>query len=99
MHNIELKNKKGKVFQLKHPVYVFLEKGNLYIYVTITHSKEVKNHLVIKLRKNPNPIDRRDAYYVTEIKADTKDTFSRKRKWELDPLDDKEIRELFNKKR
>lgn len=84
----------------RHPAYIFLEKGNIYIYVSITHSKEIDNVVLIKLRKNPNPNDKKDAYYVAEIQMDTKDTFSaNKTKWKIDELDENDIRELFNKKR
>ena len=82
----------------RHPTYIFLEKGNLFIYVIITHSSKVNNYIMIKLRKNPDPKDKSDSYYVAEIKADTKDTFSaNKAKWTIDPNDEKEIREMFEK--
>lgn len=94
-HSIAVKNAKKKT--QRHPTYIFLEKGNLYIYVTITHSSKIENYLLIKLRKNPNPKDSTDSYYVAEVKTDTKDTFSANQaKWKIDPIDDKDIRELFN---
>lgn len=98
-HKIDTINMKGVKRDIFHPAYIFIEKGNVYIYVTITHSKEIEGHILIKLRKNPNPRDNNDAYYVAEIKTDTKDTFGKRRNWKLDPLDDAEIRLLFNKKR
>ena len=73
--------------------------GNVYIYVPITHSSSVNDFMVIKLRKNPDPNDNRDSYYIADIRMDTKDSFSAmKKKWELDSKDDEEIRSLFNKK-
>ena len=84
----------------RHPAYIFLEKGNIYIYVSITHSKIIDNVILIKLRRNPNPNDKKDAYYVAKIQMDTKDTFSaNKTKWKIDELDENDIRQLFNKKR
>ena len=39
-HNIVTFNKRGKKIKIRHPTYVFLEKGNIYVYVSITHSSE-----------------------------------------------------------
>lgn len=100
-HSVLTKNRKGKSLKISHPSYVFLEKGNVYIYVTITHSSKVEDHVVIKLRKNPNPLDKKDAYYVVDVKQDTKDRFGRRHDdWRIDPEDDLDIQKLFkNKKR
>lgn len=99
-HNVETTNRYGRPLNIKHPAYVFLRKGNVYIYVTITHSKSVRDHIVIKLRKNPNPTDNNDAYYVAEIKKDTIDRFGAKHTdWNIDPLDDEAIRKLFEKEK
>ena len=88
-------NKKLK----RHPAYVFYEKGNIYFYVSITHSSEIKGKELIKLIKNPNPMDKRNAYYVVEIRKDTKDKFGKKLlNWKLDPEDDRKIRELYKKR-
>ena len=97
-HNVDAKNKFGKRINIKHPAYVFLKKGNVYIYVTITHSSKVEDHVVIKLRKNPNPLDKKDAYYVVDVKQDTKDRFGRRHDdWRIDPEDDLDIQKLFKK--
>lgn len=95
-HSVLTKNKKGKSLNIAHPTYVFLRKGNVYIYVTITHSTNVKDLVVIKLRKNPNPKDKKDAYYVVEVKQDTVDRFGRRLDdWKINPLDDADIRKIF----
>ena len=94
-HKTEVTKKEKKKSKGWHPVYVFLERGNIYIYVTLTHSDKVENMIVIKLRKNPNPHDKSDAYYVAEVKEDTKDRFGRRRdNWKMDELDDKDIRNI-----
>lgn len=97
-HKVEvLTTKKTNV--IRHPAYVFLEQGNIYIYVILTHSSNVNNSIVIKLKKNPNPKDERDSYFVDEIKKDTKDTFGRRmRKWKLDKDDDELIRNKYKKR-
>ena len=98
-HNVEITNHNGTTTKIRHPSYVFLEKGNIYIYISITHSDNVQNSIVIKLRKNPNPDDKRESYRIAEIKQDTKDRFSKRlKKWVMDIEDDKEIREEYKKR-
>ena len=98
-HNVVTIDKRGKKLKIRHPTYVFLEKGNIFIYVSITHSKGIEGELFIKLRKNPNPKDRRDSYRIATIREDRKDTFGRRQnKWIMDSEDDKEIRELYKKR-
>ena len=98
-HEVEIRRDDELLIKIRHPAYVFLEKGNLYIYVVITHSSRVKNCLVIKLRKNPNPKDKRDAFRVVEIKEDTKDRFGRREKgWRMNSEDEQDIRDEYKKK-
>ena len=97
-HSVELPNKIGIKRRIRHPAFVFLEKGNIFVYVTITHSNNVKDVVVIKLRKNPNPKDSRNSYRVIEIREDTKDRFGRREKgWKIDPEDEKDIRDEYKK--
>ena len=88
---VQALEKKTKIW---HPTYVFLLIGNVYKYVTITHSKVVNGKVFIELRKNPNPKDKRKSYRSKDIFIDTKDNFGKPRKgWILDPDDEKELRE------
>ena len=85
-------NKNGKKKKIKHPSYIWQERGNLYDYHSITHSKEIDGVKLKKLRCNPNPSDKRDSYYDIDSKSDIKSSFGRKRKkWRLDILDKKDI--------
>ena len=94
--SVEVTNKSGTIHRVRHPAYIFLEKGNLYIYVIITHSFKVQEYIVIELAKNPNPIDKRKGYWVAEIRKDTKDKFGKKKEgWKLDEEDDAKIRDFF----
>lgn len=79
-HNVVIINEFGKEIKIRHPSYVFLEKGNVYIYVSITHSKNIENYIVIELRENPNPKDKNKSFWAAEIKEDTKDRFGRRQK-------------------
>ena len=97
-HNVCVTTFKGRKKKLRHPAYVFLKQGNTYIYVSITHSKHVDNVFLVKLRKNPNPLDKRESFRTKEIKQDTKDRFGKKNKdWFMDSSDDLEIRQDFDK--
>ena len=92
-------NKDKKMLKIRHPSYIIVERGNIYVYVSITHSKNVDGKIIVKLRRNPNPSDKRDAYYVAEIREDTKDQFGRRLlDWDIDENDDKDIRELDKKR-
>ena len=96
-HKVEIITKKGRKKNIKHPAYVFLEQGNLFIYVIITHSKKVKNYMMIQLAKNPNPEDEKNAYVVMDIKKDVKPAFSQRyRKWSITEEDDQIIRNFFD---
>ena len=98
-HNVIVINQFGKETKIRHPTYIFLEKGNIYIYVSITHSNDIENHMVIKLRKNPNPKDKCLSFWIVEIKRDTKDRFGRKQKdWKINIEDEKDIREEYKKR-
>ena len=89
--------KNGKKKKIAHPTYIWQERGNLFDYHSITHSKNIDGIRLQKLRKNPNPLDKRDSFYDLDSKSDIKPTFGRKRKkWKLHPLDREDI---HNKKR
>ena len=94
--NVDVKKGK-KITKMRHPTFVIIKKGNTFVYVTLTHSSNIKEKVVIKLRKNPNPKDDRDAYYVAEINEDLIDKFGKKIEgWELDENDEIDIRNLNN---
>ena len=91
-HNVLVKTPKT-VFKKRHPAYVWRAKGNTYDYYTLTHSSKVPGVNVRKLRKNPDPKDKRDSYVSVESKSDIKSAFGKKqRHWKLDPLDREELK-------
>ena len=97
-HKVQIINKKGEIVSIRHPAYIFLEKGNIYVYVTITHSNNIGETILIQLRQNPNPKDKRESYWVAKIKNDRKDTFGKREKnWKINPQDDEDIRNLKKK--
>lgn len=98
-HKIESTKKNGKKTKFLHPAFIFLQKGNVYIFVTLTHSSSVDGKIVVKLRKNPNPNDNADSYWVAEINEDTLDQFCREKKdWKIDELDLEDIWSLYKKR-
>lgn len=99
-HKGELLSVKGESVKKWHPSYVFMEKGNMFIYVSLTHSSKVDDLLVIKLKRNPNPKDKTDSFVVLDIRQDTKDRFGKRLKnWKLEDEDELNILSFYNKKR
>ena len=75
-----------------------LQNGDIFIYVQLTHSKKIRGKILIKMRKNPNPNDVRDSYYIEEIMEDNTANFGRKYdKWIIDDIDENDIRNLYSK--
>lgn len=98
-HLVEAINIHGKKIKIWHPSYIFLEKGNIFIFVSITHSNNIDNLIVLELRDNPNPKDKQKSFWVVQFKEDTKDRFGRKRKkWKMNELDDTDIRKEYKKR-
>lgn len=96
-HGVVVKKPDKKKITIRHPSYVFLQKGNVLFYVTITHSKNVDGQILLELKKNPNPVDKRKAYWVVKIKEDTIDSFGKiLKKWFIDNEDDDAIRSEYN---
>lgn len=99
-HKVKVKNKSGKEIDIKHPCYIFLQIGNIYIYVLLTHSTSINGLILIELRENLNSLDLRKSYWIREIKADLKSTFTKVlKKWKINKDDDADIRKLFDEKR
>lgn len=99
-HPTETKTRKGKKIISDHPTFIFLQNGDIFIYVQITHSKNIRGKILIKMRKNPNPKDIRDSYYIEEILEDKLVNFGKKHAdWIVDEQDESDIRKLYDKKK
>lgn len=97
-HSVSIKTKKGKKAIKEHPTFIFLQNGDIYIYVQLTHSEKIRGKILIKLKKNPNPLDFRDSYYIEEICHDSKVNFGKKKvDWIIDESDEEQIRKLIKK--
>ena len=96
--SIKVIDKSGRHLNIRHPAYIIIERGNIYVHVIITHSATLNNKKLIELRKNPNPLDSRKSYRQNELFEATIDKFSKRLNgWKMDPLDDKDIRTLIKK--
>ena len=76
----------------KHPAYIFAQIGNQYKFIGITHSEITDDMKNIPLEKNPNPCDKRKAYFRPKTKLQNRSTFGSKKKgWKLSENDKKKI--------
>lgn len=99
-HKVKVKNKNNVEIDIRHPCYIFLQIGNIYIYVQLTHSSIIDGLTLRELRENPDPIDSEKSYWIQEIKSDLKSTFTKvQKRWKINKEDDVDIRSLYNKKR
>ena len=99
-HPTETKTRNGKRKISDHPTFIFLQNGDIFIYVQITHSKNIRGKILIKMRKNPNPKDIKDSYYIEEILEDNLVNFGKKHdKWIVDEQDESDIRKQYEKKK
>lgn len=91
-HTVIVRYTRGKYKKIRHPSYIWRQRGNMYDYHSITHSNHVEGIELREMRSNPNPKDKRKAYYDINSKTDIKSSFGRKRKgWKLHPLDQTDI--------
>lgn len=84
--------------RIKHPTYIFDERGNMYQYIGITHSEKVGDIQNIPLKKNPNPNDNRKAYIRPFVEEDKPKNFSRSMKdWKFSSEDKKTVQKVIDK--
>lgn len=79
-----------------HPTYVIRKRGDSYDYIGLTHSPLTDNRRNIKLRKNPNPKEKRASYIRPFFRTDPIKKFSRKRirGWKFSKRDKKKVRKV-----
>lgn len=61
-----------------HPAYIYKKVGRKYVYVGITHAEITDGTKNIKLEKNPNPKDQKDAYLRPKSEKQKENKFSKK---------------------
>ena len=77
-----------------HPAYVIRKNGDFYDYIGLTHSPLTDGRRNVKLRKNPNPKEKRASYIRPFFRKDPIKKFSRKRihGWRFTKRDKKKLR-------
>ncbi len=71
----------------KHPAYIFAKVGDEYVYVGITHAEITKGIKNIPLERNPNPHDKRKAFFRPRSSKDNKSRFGKRKPWKLSEKD------------
>ena len=73
-----------------HPSYIYQKVGRKYVYIGITHSSITNNVKNIKLEKNPNPNDKKEAYFRPKAGEASSNRFKKKEQgWRLSKEDKK----------
>ena len=90
----EFKKKKTKPGK-GHPAYIYQKIGDNYVYVGITHSSITNDTKNIRLEKNPNPNDNRNAYFIPKPSKEKISNFGRKyTNWTINDNYKKKIKNL-----
>lgn len=79
--------------KMRHPAHLYAKNENDNVkYHQLTHSEQLKNSPTknVELHQNPNPKDKRKAYFIPESKDGKLNEFGKvKKKWILSEEDDK----------
>ncbi len=76
----------------RHPAYIYAKIGHTYKFLGLTHSPITDNVKNIKLDKNPNPKDNRQAYVRSKLGKANQSRFKQKEKgWKLSKKDKDKI--------
>ena len=76
-----------------HPTYIYAQIGDEFLFVGITHSEITNGVKNIKLDKNPNPKDKKNAYFRPFTDKMGKSSFGKKLKgWTISENDKNKIK-------
>lgn len=74
--------------ETQHPAYIYARIGNEYKYLGVTHSEITKGIKNIKLDKNPNPKDKKNAYITPNSEKQQINKFKKKNVgWKMSKTD------------
>lgn len=80
-----------------HPSYIYEKVGSKYVFIGLTHSPITHKTKNIKLDKNPNPQDNKDAYFRPKPKEAPAKRFKKKESgWKLSQSDKKKADKIVN---
>ncbi len=75
-----------------HPSYIYEKVGNDYKFIGITHAEITQGTKNIKLDRNPNPKDKRPAYFRPRAEKEKVNKFKKKEKgWAFSKKDKEKI--------
>lgn len=76
-----------------HPTYIYARQGNDYSYIGLTHAEITDGVRNIQLDKNPDPKDKRRAYFRPKSQRGHKSSFGKKLKgWRFSERDKEKIK-------
>ena len=82
----------------QHPTYIYAKVGNEFKYIGLTHSEVTEGIKNIKLDKNPNPNDKRNAFIKPKVEKAKTNNFKKKEKdWKLSKSDKEKINKIIKK--
>lgn len=83
--------RRSKVSQ--HPTYIYARVGDEFKYIGLTHSSITGDTKNIKLDKNPNPADKRPAYFRPNAERDRVNKFKKPEKgWRFSKKDREKVK-------
>ena len=86
------KNEFRKNKDTRHPAYIYARIGNEYKFIGLTHSPITDNVKNIRLEKNPNPKDKKTAFFRPKAEKDKINKFKKKEVgWSFSKNDKKKI--------
>ena len=83
-----------------HPTHLYAKKGDLVKYHQLTHSKKIMDTDIenIELKQNPNPKDKRKAFFIPISEQAKLEKFDKEKKnWKLSEDDDKVMKKFRDK--
>lgn len=78
-----------------HPTYIYAREGNVYHYLGLTHAEVTKGVKNIPLEKNPNPEDKRKAFFRPKAEKGNRSSFGKKLHWSFSEGDKKQIKKYL----
>lgn len=81
-----------KIDVAPHPTHLYAKKGDIVKYHQLTHSEEIQDLGIktVRLTKNPNPKDKKPAYFIPMSEEGNINNFDKiKKNWSLSEEDNK----------
>jgi len=81
----------------RHPVYIFAQKGNDYLFFVVTHSEITSGTKNLRLAENPNSADDKVSFIRPKYKQQNRRYFGKvKPDWYLNEYDKKTLQKIID---